>query len=166
MKTLLPLILVILVLTGAITYVLSKNTLPKIITKQEVVSPNELEVDSFTTPTPTSTPTPKATPTPKVVATKGGSDSSIVSIVPTITIKKPESTEPKGGVNEADIKVIDSAKRTITTKTTICTPVYGMADTCTEHIVVDTAGEDSAFLNFAGLSYLAGLVAFIKAKYA
>ena len=166
MKSLLPLILVILVLTGTITYVLSKNTLPKLVTKQETVSPNELEVDSFTTPTPTATPSPKATPTvtPKI------SIKPTVTAVPTITTKKSLTEEPKTGANDTDVKIVDATtKKTITTKvtkTTVCTPVYGMADTCTEHVVVDTAGSDSVFFNFAGLSYLAGLIAFIKAKYA
>jgi len=171
MKSLLPLILVILVLTGAITYFLSKNTLPKLITKQEVVSPNELEVDSFTTPTPIATPTPKATPTSSLrVSTKvEPKQSPTPSVIPTITIKKSLTEEPKGGVSEADLKIVDASTKTITTKITktiVCTPLYGMADTCTEHVVVDTAGEDSLFFNFAGLSYLAGLAAFIKSKYA
>jgi hypothetical protein len=41
-----------------------------------------------------------------------------------------------------------------------------MANTCTEHVVVDTAGEAGAAYGFAGLSYLLGLVAFIKGKQA
>lgn len=164
MKSLLPLVLVILLLTGAITYTLSKNTLPKILTKQEPVSPNELEVDSFTTPTPTASPSPKATVTPtptstKTLTSKGGA-TEVKEVIPTITIKK--------SLSDTEGKIVDSAtKKVITTKvtkTSICTPVYGMADTCTEHVVVDTAGEDAIFLNLAGFSYLAGLVAFVKAK--
>lgn len=151
MKSLLPLILVILLLTGAITYSLSKATLPKLVTKQEAVSPNELEIDSFTTPTPVESPSPKATPTKSIAK-------SVVEIVPTITIKKSLSEVPSTG--SKDVETIT----TKVTKTNICTPVYGSADTCVEHIVVDTAGEDSIFFNMAGFSYLAGLVAFIKAK--
>lgn len=47
---------------------------------------------------------------------------------------------------------------------TVCTPVYGMANTCAEHAVVDTALDTSIFYNLAGLSYFAGLAAFIKSK--
>lgn len=178
MKSLLPIILVILLLTGAITYVLSKNTLPKIVTKQEIVSPNELEADSFMTPTPTATPSPKATPTATATPTKametskGAVDASksVVNIVPTITVKKSLTEEPvtKGGIDEKDIKIVDSKtkKEVITkiTKTTVCTPVYGAANTCVEHEVVDTGAEDVLFFNLAGASYLAGLLAFVKGK--
>ncbi len=175
MKSILPIILVILLLTGAITYVLSKNTLPKQVTKQDVVSPNELEVDSFMTPTPTATPTLKAlatptpttivTPTPKVEANVGSNK----AVVPTVTLKdgkdKEEDKEPatKGGIKDEDVKIVTKPKKIIT-KSMVCTPVYGAANTCVEHEVVDTAGEDILFFNLAGLSYLAGLGAFIKAK--
>lgn len=184
MKSILPVILVILLLTGAITYVLSKNTLPKQVTKQDVVSPNELEVDSFMTPTPTATPTLKAlatpparqdsagvggtptatvTPTPKVEANVGSTN----SVVPTITLKdnKGEDKEPttKGGIKDEEVKVVAKTKKVIT-KSIVCTPVYGAANTCVEHEVVDTAGENVLFFNLAGFSYLAGLGAFIKAK--
>lgn len=175
MKSILPVILVILLLTGAITYVLSKNTLPKQVTKQEVVSPNELEVDSFMTPTPTATPTLKAlatptptptakvTPTPKVEVNVGSTN----AVVPTITIKdqKSEDKEPttKGGLKDEDVKIVAKPKKIIT-KSMVCTPVYGAANTCVEHEVVDTAGENVLFFNLAGLSYLAGLVSFVKAK--
>lgn len=46
----------------------------------------------------------------------------------------------------------------------VCTPVYGMANSCAEHTIVDTGLDSSLFLNFAGLSYLGGLGAFLKAK--
>ena len=161
MKSLLPLILVILLLTGAITYTLSKNSIPKIITKQDSVSPNELEVDSFMTPTPTPTTvsTAKVTPSP-TIKTSEGLGTKPVDIVPTITIKKSQTDSSEG-------KIVDKTTKEVTTKVTknrVCTPVYGMADSCVEHIVVDTAGEDALFLNLAGLSYLAGLAAFVKAK--
>jgi len=171
MKSILPIILVILLLTGAITYVLSKNTLPKQVTKQEVVSPNELEVDSFMTPSPTATPTlkvlatptPTATPTPKIA--QAGSSS-----VPTITLKDGKKEEnvdeptTKGGIKDEEAKVVDAKTKKIITKSIVCTPVYGAANTCVEHEVVDTAGEDILFFNLASLSYLAGLVSFVKAK--
>jgi hypothetical protein len=167
MKSLLPLIVVILLLTGAITYTLSRNSIPKVVTKQDSVSPNELEVDSFMTPTPTptvvsvakTTPTPtlKATPT---VKTGEGLASKPVDLIPTITIKKSQTEGSEG-------EAIDKTAAEVTTKVTktnVCTPVYGMADSCVEHIAVDTAGEDTLFLNLAGFSYLAGLAAFVKAK--
>ncbi|MEK7064560.1 MAG: hypothetical protein AAB973_03060 [Patescibacteria group bacterium] len=53
---------------------------------------------------------------------------------------------------------------TSTKTTTVCTPVYGMANSCAEHAVVDTGLETGAFYNLAALSYFGGLAAFIKAK--
>lgn len=70
-------------------------------------------------------------------------------------------TTTKGGQT---VSATSSNKKTIITKETICTPVYGMAETCAEHVVVDTAVDSSLFYNLAGLSYLGGLAAFIKAK--
>jgi co-chaperonin GroES (HSP10) len=68
------------------------------------------------------------------------------------------SNSTKGGV------IVASAIKKTTTTTVICTPVYGMANSCTEHVVVDTGAADSIFFNFAGLAYVAGLTSFIKAK--
>lgn len=45
-----------------------------------------------------------------------------------------------------------------------CTPVYGMANSCAEHKVVDTDIDTGIFYNLAGFSYLTGLLSFIKAK--
>jgi len=50
------------------------------------------------------------------------------------------------------------------TSEVVCTPVYGMANACIEHLTVDTAGETDLFYSLSGLSYLAGLISFIKAK--
>ena len=47
---------------------------------------------------------------------------------------------------------------------TTCTPVYGMANSCAEHKVVDTDIDTGIFYNLAGFSYLTGLLSFIKAK--
>jgi hypothetical protein len=96
------------------------------------------------TPTPTVkvTPTPSPTPTPEVKT------------------DIPTTTEKGGEV----VKTAGAQKVVKTTKTIVCTPVYGQANTCTEHIVVDTGAADSIFFNFAGLTYLAGLASFIKAK--
>lgn len=46
----------------------------------------------------------------------------------------------------------------------VCTPVYGMANTCAEHAVVDTGLDTGSLLNASALSYILGLAAFIKAK--
>lgn len=162
MKSILPLIVVILLLTGAITYTLSKNTLPKLITKQESVSPNELEVDSFSTPTPTASPSPKATATPTAKDTTKTSAQTISvspTVVPTIVVKKSLITE----ASKEEPKIATQTITTVT-KSTICTPIYGSANTCVEHQVVNTGAEDVIFFNLAGASYLAGLVAFVKAK--
>jgi len=145
MKSILPIIFIVLALTGAITYSLVKRTIPAKPTESIGIAANQLESDKTVTPTPTEikkvtfgnqvvTPTPSVTPT----------------AIPTVTDK----TATKATV----------ATTTVTTKTTICTPVYGSADTCTEHIVVDTGAESAAFFNFAGIAYLGGLLAFVKAK--
>ena len=159
MKSILPIIFVVLVLTGAITYALAKRAVPVREVNRFGIAANELEgsVDN-TTPTPTKTSsfgtlriTPIVTPTPTQTPTD-----------------MPEVTEKDVATDSSSV-VLDQKKvasTTRTTKTIVCTPVYGMANTCTEHIVVDTAGADSIFFNLAGLSYIAGLAAFIKSKYA
>lgn len=47
---------------------------------------------------------------------------------------------------------------------TVCTPVYGMANSCAEHVVVDTGLDTGSLLNASALTYVLGLAAFIKAK--
>ena len=100
-----------------------------------VKSGADLDIDIQTT---TPIPTVTATPTP----------------LPTVAEDTTEQNKTKGGV----------AKTTKTRTELVCTPVYGMANSCAEHVVVDTGLETGAFLNLAGLSYLGGLFAFIKAK--
>jgi len=51
-----------------------------------------------------------------------------------------------------------------TTIKIVCTPIYGMANICEEHITVDTGLENSLFYSFSALSYITGLGLFIKAK--
>lgn len=140
MKSILPIIFVVLVLTGAITYSLSKRVIPQKPTDSLGVPANEIEDDSTLTPTPTVaiTPAPSVTPT----------------AMPKVTEKE---TTTKGGQS------VVATSKTVT-KTTICTPVYGSADTCTEHITVDTGADSAAFFNFAGIAYLGGLLSFVKAK--
>ncbi len=88
------------------------------------------------------------------------------SITPTPTPTPTTEPTPIPGTVE---KTIESVKKTtsVTSKTTttiVCTPVYGMANSCAEHTVVDTGLETGAFTNLAVLSYVGGLAAFIKAK--
>jgi hypothetical protein len=147
MKSILPIILIVLALTGAIAYSLSKRALPQKPTDNIGIPANELEGNGDITPTPKTTNkvtfgTIVVTPTPSKTPTS----------MPTIT----ETT--KGG------QALNTAKITKVTKTTVCTPVYGSADTCTEHIVVDTGADSALFFNFAGLAYLGGLISFVKAK--
>lgn len=145
----LPLILIVLLLVGAITYSLSKRIVPKEAETRFGIAANELKdntIDNvadtankigFTLITPTPSVTPIVTPTPVITE-------PVLTALP--------SAGQKGGV------VIK------TTKTVICTPVYGQANTCTEHIVVDTGAQDSIFFNFAAFSYIAGLASFVFAK--
>jgi len=88
----------------------------------------------------------------KVEGTKGGS----VTVTPSVTISITPS------IKKSD-KNLKTGVTTIT-KNTVCSPVYGMANPCAEHVVVDTGVDTSAMFNLAGLSYLGGLLAFIVAK--
>ena len=144
MKSILPIILIVLVLTGAIAYSLSKRSQPQKPIDNHGLSANQLKNDTLT-------------PTPSV--TKNGTFFT-PSLTPTVTL--PVVTE-KNTVKTSTAKIA-TATVTKITKTTICTPVYGSADTCTEHVVVDTGVEDALFFNFAGLAYLGGLASFVKAK--
>ena len=163
MKSLLPIIFIVLALTGAITYSLAKKaTQVKTNINRFGISANKLtdsttpkfRIDVDSTPAPTGT---IITPTVKAIATPTTTPTPSISLTPTATPTVTNTT--KGG------EAVASAQKKITSvKTTVCTPVYGMANTCTEHVVVDTGAQDSVFFNLAGLSYLGGLVAFIKAK--
>ena len=155
MKSLLPIVFIVLALTAAITYSLAKKAAPKPAVNQFGISANQLEnivspkfkFDTAEVITPT---------TGKFVITPTVTPDASPTATPQIDL--PEVTEPaqtKGGV-------VASATKTV--KTTVCTPVYGMANTCTEHVVVDTGASDSILFNMAGFSYIGGLVAFIRAK--
>lgn len=154
MKSILPIILIVLALTGAITYSLAKRAIPAKPVDNIGIPANELEGNSTITPTPTGTN--KVTfgnltvsPTPTVTS----------KVTPTVVPVVTENTT-KGGQSST----ANTGTKTTTTKTTVCTPVYGSAETCTEHIVVDTGAESAMFFNFAGLAYLGGLASFVKAK--
>ena len=150
MKSILPIIFVILVLTGGIVFTLSKRVIPQEPIDNLGIPANELESDIIT-----------PTPTESRVVTFG----TLVTITPTPTVTPtltmPEITEI---VAKKDASQAKSTAQTTVTKTQICTPVYGSADTCTEHIVVDTGAESAMFFNFAGLAYIGGLLSFVKAK--
>lgn len=143
MKSILPIIFIVLVLTGAIVYSLAKRTLPTKPIDNLGIPANELEGKDGITPTPT------------IKITNP-------SITPTISL--PSTTENTNTTKDG--QAVTTGKTTVTkvTKTTVCTPVYGSADTCTEHVVVDTGAESAMFFNFAGLAYLGGLLSFVKAK--
>ena len=156
MKSLLPIVFIVLALTAAITYTLAKKAAPRDINRFGIAA-NQL--DNLIAPKvgfdTSGTPTPNA---PKFVVTP----SVAKEATPTAKIGLPEVTE--SATKSAVASKTKTLKTTKTTKTTICTPVYGMANTCTEHVVVDTGAETAIFLNLAGISYLGGLAAFVKAK--
>ncbi|MEK7525290.1 MAG: hypothetical protein AAB548_02865 [Patescibacteria group bacterium] len=136
----LPFVLAVLVVVGAVTFasqkLISKKKIEGIFTKLPEPTPF-VTVKPFRGDSANAVPTPSptATPVPVVVA---------------------EEVETKGGLKKAV-----SLK---TSTETVCTPVYGMANTCAEHAVVDTGLATNAFYNLAALSYFGGLAAFIKAK--
>ena len=134
----LPLFIAALVVVGAVAFasqkLISKKKIEGVFTKLPEPTPF-VTVKPFRDGSIAVIPTPTATPAPAVVE---------------------EETETKGGLTKAvGLK---------TTTETVCTPVYGMANSCAEHTVVDTSLETSAFYNLAALSYFGGLAAFIKAK--
>lgn len=160
MKSILPIILIILALTGAITYSLAKRTIPtKKVTENFGISANLLESEiatapskkvSFDTITGDNAVTPTPTPTPQNTAT----------IMPAVIETEDKATDSS---KLASVQT-NQVKKTVTTSNLVCTAVYGSANTCTEHITVDTGAENALFFNFAGLAYLGGLVSFAKAK--
>ena len=118
MKSILPVILVVLLLTGAITFALSKRVIPKREENRFGIAANELKSDSdIVTPTPsakvspTPTVTPKTTPTPTVTP---------VSQVAEISVTEDQSNSTKGGVSTTAQKTTKTV--TTTTKTVICLP--------------------------------------------
>ncbi|HOX96642.1 MAG TPA: hypothetical protein PLI45_04670 [Candidatus Woesebacteria bacterium] len=145
MKSILPIIFIILVLVGGITYSLIKRSVPVKPVDNMGIAANQLEgnTDSIVSPTPKST--------------FGSINTTAVISNPTTLPVVTEKAATKSIQNSV-------AVQTSVTKTTICTPVYGSADTCTEHVVVDTGAENAIFFNLAGLAYIGGLLSFAKAK--
>src|SRR3989339_728652 len=151
MKSLLPIIIVVLTLTGAVTYSLSKKaTQVKKDTNRFGISANKLTentIPKFRTDTrSTNSSMPVITPT-----------ATIKPLPTTIPIPKAELPEVQEGSAKNSPSGTEKKIASLSTTTTICTPVYGMANTCVEHITVDTGGSDSLFFNLAGFSYLGGL---------
>ena len=87
---------------------------------------------------------------PTVALAKGEQIKVSVTPTPSVVAKKSDKNA-KTGV-------------TTITKNTVCSPVYGMANSCAEHVVVDTGADMGTMFNLASISYLGGLLAFIKAK--
>lgn len=146
MKSFLPIVLVILLLTGAITYALSKRIVPQADINRFGVPANE-----FTAPSPTLAP--RVTVTPLLPSD---------TVTPSLPLPTPVLVAEDINTDTNSV----TGRRVTLSPSSICTPVYGQANTCTEHLVVDTGAQDAIFYNFAALSYLAGLAAFIKSKYA
>lgn len=146
MKSTLPIIFVIIVLVGGIVYSLAKRSVPVKPIDNIGIPASQVESDGSHDSSTSQNSFAKINVTPSVTPT----------ILPSVT----EKTATKSAVTK---KAAASAV-TKTTKTTVCTPVYGSADTCAEHVVVDTGADDALFFNFAGLAYLGGLVSFVKAK--
>ena len=158
MKQILPIIIIILALTGAITYSIFKRPARVQPINNMGISANQLEnSDKIVTPTPSESK--------KVTFGSLGSSSTTPSITPSVTPSvTPTTVLPETIEKTNSLKASAKAASQTITKTTVCTPVYGAADTCTEHVVVDTGAENAVFFNFAGLAYLGGLLSFVKAK--
>jgi len=157
MKSILPIIFIVLALTGAITYTLAKRSVPLKTVNSVGISANQLETD--VTPTPTQS---KKVTFGNLVATPTPTPTVAPSTKPTPTVTLPVVTEKE--TTKGDETVAQTVSTTTTTKTLVCTPVYGSANVCTEHIVVNTGAENALFFNFAGLAYIGGLMSFVKAK--
>lgn len=84
------------------------------------------------------------------------------SISPTITPSAtPTATPAPKKDQQTESKTVANTK---TGTETVCTPVYGMANSCAEHAVVDTGLSTEVFPSLAIATYFGGLFAFVKAK--
>jgi hypothetical protein len=135
----LPLFIIFFSVVGVLSWYATNKKDAKEI-KPEVVNPSSLgSSDINTSPTPSSF-----------------FFSDEPATIPETTPSDQEEADPAVTTN--------TAISTTTRKTTICTPVYGMADSCTEHIVVDTGAESAVAYSLSALSHLGGLIAFVKSK--
>lgn len=147
----LPIILAAITLATALFFwkqreILRQKTQELLDRSSKQISMKLPEPRSLTSPDEDSERSRRTTPTPVSISQTNESNESNLT-------NKSKTQTPK---------TIASAQSTRTE--TVCTPVYGMANTCAEHTVVDTALDTTIFYNLAGLSYFAGLAAFIKAK--
>jgi len=148
----LPLIIILFSVVGVLSWY-SKNQKDIKQVKPSTVNPSSLESDNLDiTPTPSSFFFSNEPATIPVTSEAEGQ-----------TLKGDDDLSSASGQSEAEVSP-EVGSVTTTTTTRICTPVYGMADTCTEHIVVDTGAESAVAYGFSAFSYLAGLVAFVKSK--
>ena len=143
----LPLIIILFSAIGVLSwYAKNKKEEPQI--KPEIVSPSDLESEiTEITPTPSSF----------FFFNQPATIPETTEIIPT-----PTTSEKEDSLQKESSRTTNST--TTITKTQVCTPVYGMADTCEEHIVVDTGAESTLAYSFSALSYLGGLIAFVKSK--
>jgi hypothetical protein len=143
----LPLIIILFAVVGVLAY-FAKNPKDVKEIKPETISPSNLESDSNLALSPTPT-------------TSFFFSDEPATIPSTSEVEDKDTSSASDTVADGSSPEVGSV---ITTTTRICTPVYGMADTCTEHIVVDTGAESAVAYSLSAFSYLAGLVAFVKAK--
>ena len=158
----LPLIIILFSVVGVLSWY-AKNQEPKPETKSETINPSNLESENLIL-----SPTPDA----KSFFFSDDSENELLSepsLVPsTSEVADSQNTSADGENTDSPTTEENTSGvepiYTTTTTTRTCTPVYGMADTCTEHIVVDTGAESAVAYSLSAFSYLAGLVAFVKSK--
>lgn len=147
----LPLFLAVIALVSGIFYFQRREVLQKKM--DELLQKSKFSMNSKL-PKPTTYLTVKNSNNRDVYLTTTPTPTPILTVTPTPSPEPLPSTTEKA-----------TASTTTKTRTeTVCTPVYGMANSCAEHVVVDTGLETGTFLNLAGISYLGGLIAFVKAK--
>jgi hypothetical protein len=157
----LPIIIILFFVVAVLSWY-AKNPKEVKKVKPETVNPSQLDSDNVVlSPTPTSS---------FFFQTQTETLSDEPSVVPVTTEPEDEDKTTKGGeVIPSEDEDIDTSTKiepayTITSTTRTCTPVYGMADSCEEHTVVDTGAESAVAYSLSAFSYLAGLVAFVKSK--
>ncbi len=138
----LPFLLATLVVVGAVAFASQKFVSPT-----PFVTVKPFRGDSVAA-IPTPTPTPTLIPQTNDVSPGTVAQANRLNAVPIPKSARRDSSQVKPSLKTE----------------TVCTPVYGMANSCAEHAVVDTGLETGAFYNLAALSYFGGLAAFIKAK--
>ncbi len=139
-----PIILVVLALTGGLFFFQRREALKKQM--DELLQKSKLSM---------STALPEPTPSVGYKGTNGD--------IPVFT-PMPTTSEAKTTAKKTVAEVTTHTESDLPAGRQVCTPVYGMANSCAEHVVVDTGLDSGIFMNLAGVSYVGGLVAFVKAK--